>query len=207
MIRDHRGQNPALIYMDADDVHVSTYLVYKDVDGGAFFDKDHQYPISDPKLLGDLFAKGLTIVDNGAFYTPFSMVETESGTIISYSDYDSTNKVFVYKTITNVVPISEEPEVLPTLLTFTLGDVTLTPEFASSTYEYTASTTSASDTLALTASSETAVISVELNDVPLVDYSTILWEAGENILAVSVSNVGSEQATVYTFTVTKGDAE
>ncbi len=88
-----------------------------------------------------------------------------------------------------------------------LGELELTPEFASGTTAYTAATTNAKDKLSVTTTDPDAEVTVKLGSTEI-DAGTdgkyeITWAEGSNSVTVKVENGKSgEVTTTYTLTVT-----
>ena len=77
----------------------------------------------------------------------------------------------------------------------------LTPTFASGTTAYTATTTDDANAVTATATDQDADVEIKLGSTEIENGGDATWEAGENTLTVTVSNLG--KSTVYTVTVTK----
>lgn len=78
---------------------------------------------------------------------------------------------------------------------------TLTPTFSSSVTDYTSSTTSTSDTIAIVPSDDSADVIITLNGDSVTNGDTVEWDDGENIVKVNLTK-GSCSKT-YTVVVTK----
>lgn len=87
------------------------------------------------------------------------------------------------------------------LSTLSLGNLSLTPAFASGTTAYTAATSNATNTITATATDSNAEVTIKVNDTVVSSGSSVTWESGENTVAVTVKN--GSASTVYTITVTK----
>ena len=88
-----------------------------------------------------------------------------------------------------------------------LGTLTLTPTFAAGTTSYAASTTNATDKLAVTATDPNAEVTVKLGSTAITAGTDgkyeITWEVGSNTVTVKVTNgYQGEVDTTYTLTVT-----
>lgn len=68
--------------------------------------------------------------------------------------------------------------------------------------EYAATTTNASNKVTATPTDEEATVKVLLGETEIENKSSPSWEAGENVVTVTVSKDGAESRT-YTVTVTK----
>lgn len=89
-----------------------------------------------------------------------------------------------------------------TLKALSLGAASLDPVFAAETTTYAATTTSATNTINAVASSTAATVEIKVNGAPAANGSAVTWEAGSNIVTITVTN--GEAAQTYTITVTKG---
>lgn len=83
----------------------------------------------------------------------------------------------------------------------TIGNLTLTPEFAAATTEYTAATTNATNTITATPTDNTATVAITVGSTPVESGSAATWAEGENSVTIVVTN-GTESET-YTVVVTK----
>lgn len=86
----------------------------------------------------------------------------------------------------------------------TIGALTLSPTFSKNTFEYTATTTNATNKVTATPESESVEMVITLNGEEIDNESSAEWEDGENELLISLK--GDDVATVYTVTVTKTEA-
>ena len=82
----------------------------------------------------------------------------------------------------------------------TVGSLSLTPAFDPAVTEYAVATTNATNKVTATAEDGSTVI-VMLGETPLENGTAATWQAGENVLTITVSKDGAE--TEYTVTVTK----
>lgn len=82
-----------------------------------------------------------------------------------------------------------------------VGELTLTPSFSSNTTSYTAATTNASDKITFVTESDYATVVIASDDAEIAPDGTAEWDAGENVVTVSVTD--GSQSKVYTVTVTK----
>lgn len=87
------------------------------------------------------------------------------------------------------------------LSSLTIGQLTLTPSFATGTTEYTAGTTNATDVITAAADDAEAVITIRNGEAPVTNGSAATWAAGANTVTVTVTK--GDVAKVYTVTVTK----
>lgn len=87
------------------------------------------------------------------------------------------------------------------LSSLTIGSLTLSPAFDKSKTEYTAATTTATNTVSATASDPDAVIEIKNGSSTVTNGAAATWASGENIVMIKVTN-GSAVKT-YTVTVTK----
>lgn len=92
---------------------------------------------------------------------------------------------------------------MTTLSALAIGSLTLTPEFAEATTEYTAATTNATDTITATAATDGATVVIASDDATIAEGGIATWAVGENEVTITVTK-GTEE-TVYTVTVTKYD--
>lgn len=87
------------------------------------------------------------------------------------------------------------------LSSLTIGSLTLSPAFDKSKTEYTASTTTATNTVTAAASDSDAVIEIKNGTTTVTNGASATWASGENVLTIKVTN-GTASKT-YTVTVTK----
>lgn len=92
-------------------------------------------------------------------------------------------------------PISEH------LSGLTIGALTLSPTFDEDVFEYTATTTNATNKVTATPKSASVDMTIELNGEEIENGSSAEWEDGENTLTISL--IGDSLPTVYTVIVTK----
>lgn len=83
----------------------------------------------------------------------------------------------------------------------TIGALTLTPSFDSEVLEYAATTTNATNKVTATTDDPSAVIAIDLDGETIDNESSPTWEAGDNVLTITVTDGASE--TIYVVTVTK----
>lgn len=88
----------------------------------------------------------------------------------------------------------------PQLTALAIGTLTLSPTFASSTLEYTTTTSAASNTVSATAPSGANVV-ITVNGDSLTNGGSATWEDGDNEVFVSVSD--THGSTTYKAIVTK----
>ena len=67
--------------------------------------------------------------------------------------------------------------------------------------EYTAATTNATNKVTATPADENATVTITNGETEIENGSSATWEAGENVLTITVENGGLTE--VYTVTVTK----
>ena len=82
-----------------------------------------------------------------------------------------------------------------------IGELTLTPEFGSKTYEYTVETTDDENIITATAINEDAKVNIIVNNEVIENNTAYTWNTGDNIIEITVTD-GSQSKT-YTATVTK----
>lgn len=88
------------------------------------------------------------------------------------------------------------------LSALSLGAATLSPAFDAELFEYTGTTSNATNTVTATALEETDDVAMVLNDTPM-ESTTATWAEGENVLEITVGT--GSTATTYTVTVTAGE--
>lgn len=88
-----------------------------------------------------------------------------------------------------------------TLSTLTVGNLSLSPEFASATAAYTTTTTNATNTITATATDSAATIAITVNGAKVENGSAATWNTGDNTVEIKVSNGGYSRT--YTIAVTK----
>lgn len=89
-----------------------------------------------------------------------------------------------------------------TLASLTLGSLSLTPTFASETYEYTAQTSNATNTVTAVATDNNATIAITVNGTSIGNGQAATWNTGSNTVIITVTN--RSVTKTYTVTVTKG---
>lgn len=87
------------------------------------------------------------------------------------------------------------------LSSLTIGQLTLTPSFATNVTEYEAATTNATDVITAAADDADATIVIKNGSSTVTNGSAATWTAGENIVKVTVTKGTVDK--VYTVTVTK----
>jgi hypothetical protein len=87
-----------------------------------------------------------------------------------------------------------------TLSALAIGSLTLTPEFAPATTEYTAATINATDQITATANDEDAEVVIASDDATIGDDGTATWAEGENEVTITVTVDGGSKT--YTVIVT-----
>lgn len=90
-----------------------------------------------------------------------------------------------------------------TLSTLSLGAAALSPAFDPETTAYTATTTSATNTISAVPSDAGAVITIVANDKVIANGSAITWATGTNTVVVAVTAEDGIATERYTITVTK----
>lgn len=88
----------------------------------------------------------------------------------------------------------------PQLTALTIGSLTLNPTFAAGTYEYTATTSNATNVINVTAPAGANVVLI-VNGNSLANGGSATWEDGDNDVLVTVSD--STGSNTYKITVTK----
>lgn len=83
----------------------------------------------------------------------------------------------------------------------TIGALTLSPVFSKNTFEYTTTTTNATNKVTATPESESVDMTITVNGEEIENGSSAEWEEGENEVIISL--IGDSVPTVYTVTVTK----
>lgn len=131
-------------------------------------------------------------LENGANAT---WDEGENELVITVSNTAGEKKVYT-------VTVTNAPEAVLTNLT--IGALTLSPTFSSSTTTYTTGTTNNSNKVTATAD-EDLDLEIKLGDTEIENESSPTWNAGDNVLTIKVSNEIGESKT-YTVTVTKAPA-
>ena len=89
------------------------------------------------------------------------------------------------------------------LTALTIGSLTLTPTFAAGKTSYTATTTSASDTITATPKSGATAV-IQVNGTVVASGSAATWSAGANTVTIAVTDANGI-TVVYTVTVTKSE--
>ncbi len=87
------------------------------------------------------------------------------------------------------------------LSSLSIGSLTLSPAFDSTKTEYTASTTTATNTITAAAADTNATIEIKNGTTAVTNGGSATWSSGENVVTIKVTN-GSATKT-YTVTVTK----
>lgn len=90
-----------------------------------------------------------------------------------------------------------------TLTALTVGDLTLTPAFASGTLTYTATTTSASDVVTAVPGNAAAAMKLTVNGTEIDNGTAATWKTGSNTLQVVVTAADGTTTKTYKVTVTK----
>ena len=89
----------------------------------------------------------------------------------------------------------------PNLASLKIGSLTLSPAFSKDVVTYTAATTDATNTITATAEDTTATVVIKNGNTTVTSGSAATWEAGENVVTVTVTDGGKSKT--YTVTVTK----
>lgn len=100
---------------------------------------------------------------------------------------------------------AEDEEIFARLAVLTIGNLALTPAFAAGTATYTAETENDSDIITAVGAPGTEV-AVAVNNAAHTNGAAAAWTAGNNTVSVTVT-MADATTTVYTVTVTKGQAE
>lgn len=87
------------------------------------------------------------------------------------------------------------------LTSLTIGVKALTPAFDKATYAYTCATTDATDVITAVAADASATIAITNGETPVTNGAAATWEAGENVLTVTVTK--ETEMKTYVVTVTK----
>ena len=85
------------------------------------------------------------------------------------------------------------------LSTLTIGSLTLTPAFDPDVFDYTVTTSNATNKVTATASDPAAEVVIKVNDTEIDSGDTVTWESGENEVVITVTG---ETTNTYTVTVT-----
>lgn len=122
------------------------------------------------------------------------------------------NNAFVFLDISELLPILlnvvtrsvPAPSDDATLVSLRLGSAVLSPDFAATTVEYTATTSNASNTINATPADAAASIAITFNDAPVDNGTAITWTEGSgNVVVVTVTAEDGTTTKSYTVTVTK----
>ena len=130
---------------------------------------------SDPRTDGIVKTRTSSTTDNTVYSNWFSSVYTPNATVDSAK-----------------------------LTALTIGELTLTPTFASGAFAYTTSTTNASDAVAATGETGSTVV-VKVNGSIITNGSAPTWETGNNSVQITVSKNGLATST-YAVTVVKSES-
>lgn len=90
-----------------------------------------------------------------------------------------------------------------TLTALTVGNLALTPAFASGTLTYTAPTTNASDVVTAVPGNAAAAMKLTVNGTEINNGTAATWKTGSNILQVVVTAADGTTTKTYKVTVTK----
>lgn len=95
--------------------------------------------------------------------------------------------------------VPDDPDT--SLSALTVGSLTLSPAFDKSKTEYTAATTTATNTVSATASDPDAAIEIKNGSSTVTNGTAATWASGENVVTIKVTNRSAVKT--YTVTVTK----
>ena len=115
-------------------------------------------------------------------------------------DEFETNYLSEILSLQNSVMISESID-KSSLTALTIGELTLSPAFSSSVYEYTATTVNDSDTLMATAKQPFAAVATRVNNTLIGNGDAVTWKAGVNMVSV-IATYGAVSLT-YLVKVTR----
>ena len=90
-----------------------------------------------------------------------------------------------------------------TLTALTVGDLALTPAFASGTLTYTATATNASDVVTAVPGNAAAAMKLTVNGTEINNGTAATWKTGSNTLQVVVTAADGTTTKTYKVTVTK----
>lgn len=122
--------------------------------------------------------------------------ETVLTPTFDFSPMDNDGTLVVIKMANQTAQGSTPPQ----LSALSVGSLTLSPTFAAGTYEYTATTSNASDAITATAPSG-ATLAITVNGDSLTNGGSATWDDGDNDVLVTVSD--STGSNSYKITVTK----
>jgi hypothetical protein len=124
--------------------------------------------------------------------------------LFNYCRYDYNNAVELFKENfqdeIRRLQLEVAVEFLACLSNLTIEGLTLTPEFESRAYKYTATTTDESNVITVTAINEDANIEIMVNGEEHENETGYTWQSGENVVKITVTDGSSEK--VYTVVVT-----
>ena len=144
---------------------------------------DHYQFLEDNRVyLIKLYANGMPLDNNAFIELDISGLEP-----IYYTVYEKTEPT---------------PSTDATLSALSLGSATLSPTFAASTTEYTATTSNASNTITATPSDAGATIVIEVNGTEIANGAAATWTTGSNTVTVTVTAADGTTTEEYTVTVT-----
>ena len=125
--------------------------------------------------------------------------------LLNYCRYDYNNAVEYFEenfqTEILRLQLNTGVDLLACLSELTIEGLTLTPEFESRTYEYTAETTDESNVISVTPINSEASVEIQVNDEEIENDTAYTWNTGDNIVEISVTD--GNQVKTYTVTVTK----
>lgn len=81
-----------------------------------------------------------------------------------------------------------------------IGALTLTPTFDKETFEYSATTTNATNTVTATPVDDEAEVTITVNDTEIESGDSVTWETGENTVEVVVKKNDYENTYIVTVT-------
>ena len=132
-------------------------------------------------------------------------VVEDVGTALAWDSGENTVVItLAIEEVDTIYTITVTKEAPPSLATLDIGSKVLTPVFDPGVFEYSLTTTDATNIVTLTALPVSAVVSAALNGTAVTagDLTTgLTWAAGENTLVITVT--AFETDLVYTITVTK----
>lgn len=114
---------------------------------------------------------------------------------------DISNLNVLTQLVTNIT--KPTPSADATLSSLKIGNLALSPSFASVTDTYTAATTAATNTVTAVMNDASASIAITVNDEPLPNGTAATWETGENVVVITVTAGNGTTTKPYTVTVTK----
>lgn len=121
------------------------------------------------------------------------------------------NNSFVYLDISGLAPANlkivaiddREPSMDATLASLKIGNLTLSPAFASDTTEYTTTTTNATNVITATPSNAGATVEIYMGNVAIPNGTAATWETGENEITIQIAAEDGDSRMSYSVVVTK----